>query len=45
MERSYVAENEAERARRKAIVASLMDADMARPMSEEWTVHAHSGRS
>ena len=38
MDRSYVAENDAERARLKAIVARLTDADMARAMSEEWTV-------
>jgi hypothetical protein len=38
MDRSYVAENNAERARLQAIVARLTDADMARPMSEEWTV-------
>ena len=38
MDRSYVAENEAERARLKAIVDRLTDADLARPMSEDWTV-------
>jgi hypothetical protein len=38
MERSYVAENEAERARLQAIVARLTDADMARAMSEDWTI-------
>jgi hypothetical protein len=38
MDRSYVAENNAERARLKAIVARLTDADMARAMSEQWTV-------
>ena len=38
MERSYVAENDVERARLKAIVARLTDADMARAMSEDWTV-------
>src|SRR5919201_3448740 len=38
MDRSYVAENDAERARLKAIVARLTDADMARAMSEQWTV-------
>ena len=38
MDRSYVAENDAERARLKAVVARLTDADMARAMSEEWTV-------
>jgi hypothetical protein len=38
MDRSYVAENDAERARLKAVVARLTDADMARAMSEDWTV-------
>jgi hypothetical protein len=38
MDRSYSAENDAERARLQALVARLTDADMARPMSEEWTV-------
>jgi Mycothiol maleylpyruvate isomerase N-terminal domain len=38
MDRSYIAENNAERARLQALVARLTDADMARPMSEEWTV-------
>jgi hypothetical protein len=38
MDRSYVAENDAERARLQAIVARLTDADMARTMSEGWTV-------
>jgi hypothetical protein len=38
MDRSYVAENDAERARLQALVARLTDADIARPMSEEWTV-------
>jgi hypothetical protein len=38
MDRSYVAENNAERARLHAIIARLTDTDMARPMSEEWTV-------
>lgn len=38
MDRSYVAENDAERARLQALVARLTDTDMARPMSEEWTV-------
>jgi hypothetical protein len=38
MDRSYVAENDAERARLKAVVARLTDADMARAMSEQWTV-------
>jgi len=38
MDRSYVAENEAERARLKAVVDRLTDADLARPMSEDWTI-------
>jgi hypothetical protein len=38
MDRTYVAENDAERARLKAVVARLTDADMARAMSEQWTV-------
>jgi hypothetical protein len=38
MDRSYVAENEAERGRLKALVARLTDADMARTMSEDWTI-------
>jgi hypothetical protein len=38
MHRPYVAENEAERARLKAVVVRLTDAGLARPMSEEWTV-------
>jgi hypothetical protein len=38
MDRSSVSENEAERARLKAVVARLTDADLARAMSEEWTV-------
>jgi hypothetical protein len=38
MDRSYVAANDAERARLKALVARLTDADMARAMSQEWTI-------
>jgi hypothetical protein len=38
MDRSSVAENEAERARLQAVVARLTDPDMAPAMSEEWTV-------
>jgi Mycothiol maleylpyruvate isomerase N-terminal domain len=33
-----VTENAAERARLHALVARLTDADMARPVSEDWTV-------
>ena len=38
MDRSYVAENDAERARLQAVVARLTDDDMARAISEGWTV-------
>ena len=38
MDRSYVTENDAERARLQAVVARLTDADMARAMSQQWTV-------
>jgi hypothetical protein len=38
MDRSYVVENGAERARLKAVVVRLTDADLARAMSEQWTV-------
>jgi hypothetical protein len=38
MDRSYVAENDAERARLQTMVARLTDADMARAISEGWTV-------
>jgi len=38
MDRPHVAENNAEWARPKAVVAPLTDADMARAMSEEWIV-------
>lgn len=38
MDRSYVTENQAERARLQAVVARLTDADMARAMSAQWTV-------
>ena len=38
MDQSYVAENAAERARLKAVVDRLTDADLARPMSENWTI-------
>jgi hypothetical protein len=38
MDRAYVAENEAERARLQAVVARLTDADMACAVSEDWTV-------
>jgi hypothetical protein len=38
MDRSYVAENEAERVRLQAVVDRLTDTDLARPMSEDWRV-------
>ena len=38
MDRSYVAENDAERARLKAFVAGLSDGDMTRPIGHGWTV-------
>jgi hypothetical protein len=44
MERSHVAEHDAERARLRALVARLTEADMARPVSEDWTVGVRSVR-
>jgi hypothetical protein len=38
MDRSSVSEHEVERARLQAIVARLTDADLAHPMSEDWTI-------
>jgi hypothetical protein len=38
MDRSSVAENEAQRAGLKAVIARLTDADLARTMSEDWTI-------
>jgi uncharacterized damage-inducible protein DinB len=38
MDRSYVTVNAAERARLKALVGRLSDAEMARPISPQWTV-------
>jgi len=38
MDRSYVAENEAERVQLQAVVDRLTDTDLARPMSEDWRV-------
>jgi hypothetical protein len=38
MERSSVAQSDVEQARLKAVVDRLTDADMARAMSEEWTI-------
>ena len=40
VDRSFVAENEAQRARLEALVARRSDADLARPMSAGWTVAA-----
>ena len=37
-DRSYIATNDAERARLKALVARCSDADLARPMDAGWTV-------
>jgi hypothetical protein len=37
-DRSYVARNDASRARLRALVARLSDADLARPMPAGWTV-------
>jgi hypothetical protein len=39
-DRSYIAPNDAERARLKALVARCSDADLARPMPAGWTVAA-----
>jgi len=38
MDRSYVTENNAERARLKACVARLSHDEMARPISPTWTI-------
>lgn len=37
-DRSFIARNDAERARLRALVARLTDADLARPMPAGWTV-------
>jgi hypothetical protein len=37
-DRSFIAQNDAERARLRALVARLTDADLARPMPAGWTV-------
>ena len=42
-DRSYVARNDAERARLKAFVARASDADLAKPMPAGWTVAAVLG--
>lgn len=38
MDRSYVAENDAERARLIALVERLSDEELSRPMAADWTV-------
>lgn len=38
MDRSYVAENDAERARLKALIERLSDEDLMRPMDAGWTI-------
>jgi uncharacterized damage-inducible protein DinB len=38
VDRSYVAENDAERKRLRALVRRLSDEDLARPMDADWTV-------
>ena len=43
VDRSYVAKNDAERARLKALVARASDADFGRPMPAGWTVAAMLG--
>ncbi len=40
MDRSYVAENDRERARLKALIAGWTDADLRHPMPAGWTVSA-----
>ncbi|HWM76749.1 MAG TPA: maleylpyruvate isomerase N-terminal domain-containing protein, partial [Methylomirabilota bacterium] len=40
VDRTYIAENDAERGRLRALVARLSDADLARPMPAGWTVAA-----
>lgn len=37
-DRSYVAENEAERARLRALIARLSESDLTRPVGHGWTV-------
>jgi hypothetical protein len=38
VDRSYVAENDLERARLRALVHRVSDADLARPLADGWTV-------
>ena len=42
-DRTFIAKNDAERARLRALVARLSDADLARPMPAAWTVAAVLG--
>jgi hypothetical protein len=42
-DRGYVSENDSERARLRALVARLSDADLARPLPAGWTVAAVLG--
>ena len=43
VDRSFVAENDSERARLRGLVARLSDADLARPLPADWTVAAVLG--
>jgi hypothetical protein len=43
VDRSFVSENDTERARLRTLVARLSDADLARPLSAGWTVAAVLG--
>ena len=38
VDRSYIARNDTERTRLRALVARLSDTDLARPMPAGWTV-------
>ena len=40
VDRTFIAENDAERARLRALVTRLKDADLARPMPAGWTIAA-----
>jgi uncharacterized damage-inducible protein DinB len=40
VDRTFIAENDAERARLRALVTRLSDADLARPMPAGWTIAA-----
>jgi hypothetical protein len=40
VDRTFIAENDAERARLRALVTRLNDADLARPMPAGWTIAA-----